>query len=334
MMLCVIMGHIVMHSGKSAVLDTTDYYVLNFLRSFCMMAVNVFVIRSGYFGITLKREKIFRFDVRTCFYTWLGLLIGIAFGIHQLNIIKDITLLFPVLTKTYWCITAYLALCILSPYINAFLKTADRSLLRSLLITGFFLFYVLATFCFMINGGQLVMDAGYGIVNFVYLYCLGFYLRHYYEDKKNAGFYLILYVVSCLLIFLINTLMSSLMGFYFNSMISYNTVFVLAAAVSCFLIFKNLSIPQTSWIEKLASKTLAVYIIHENPVLSGYLFCDVLHVDTYTGIPLIAVVVVLPFLVYLVAAAIDMIVDLFMNPVELALYRSLHNCVNKCLNRK
>ena len=334
MLICVIMRHLVAHSGKSMILGTADYYWLNFLRSFCVMAVNVFVIRSGYFGIKLKWEKLFRFDFRTCFYTWIGLLTGIAFGIHQLDIIKDITLLFPVITKTYWYVTAYLALCILSPYINLFLKAVDRSLLRSLLITGFFLFYVLATFCFMINGGQLVIDAGYGIVNFVYLYCLGYYLRNYYEDNKSAGFYLTIYVVSCLLIYLVNISMSLLMGFFFNSMVNYNTVFVLAAAVSCFLMFKNLSIPQKRWIEKLASKTLAVYVIHENPVLSGYLFCDLLHVNAYTGIHLFAIILILPVLVYLVAAAIDLLVDLFLNPVELAVYRSLHDYVNKCLKRE
>lgn len=334
MMLCVIMEHLVMHSGKSGSLGTNDYYWVNFLRSFCVMAVNVFVIRSGYFGINLNWEKIFRFDLRTCFYTWLGLLIGIAFGIHRFNFIKDVTLLFPVITKKYWYITAYLALCILSPYTNAFLKSVDKASLRSLLITGFLLFYALATFCYMINGGQLVADAGYGIVNFTYLYCLGFYLRNYYEDNKSAGFYLIMYVVSCLLIFGINILMSLLMGFYFNSMISYNTVFVLGAAVSCFLLFKKLTILQNSWITKLASKTLVVFIIHVNPVLSEYLFCDLLHINTYTGIHLFAVVIVLPVLVYLVAAAIDMIVDLFLNPVEQVLFRSFYDYVFKHLDRE
>ena len=186
----------------------------------------------------------------------------------------------------------------------------------------------------MINGGQLVADAGYGIVNFVYLYCLGFYLRNYYEDNKSIRFYFLMYVVSCLLIFGVNILMSLLMGFYFNSMINYNTVFVLAAAVNCFLLFKNLDVPQNPWIAKLASKTLAVYIIHENPVLSGYLFCDLLHVNTYNGVHLTAIVLALPVLVYLLAAVMDMIVDLFLNPVEQVLYRGLHDCVFNCLKRE
>lgn len=51
-----------------------------------------------------------------------------------------------------------------------------------MLVTGFFLFYVMATFCFAINADQLVTDAGYGLVNFIYLYCLGYYIRNYYED--------------------------------------------------------------------------------------------------------------------------------------------------------
>ena len=54
----------------------------------------------------------------------------------------------------------------------------------------------------------------------------------------------------------------------------------------------------------------------------------------YTGIHLFAVVIVLPILVYLVAAAIDMIVDLFLNPVELALLRSLNDYVLKRLNQE
>lgn len=101
MMLFVIIGHVTVYSGKLAALDTIDYYITNFIRSFCIMAVNVFVIRSGYFGVTLRWDKVLRFDLRTCFYTWLGLIIGIAFGVHQINFTNDIKLLFPVVTKQY-----------------------------------------------------------------------------------------------------------------------------------------------------------------------------------------------------------------------------------------
>lgn len=324
MMLFIIMGHVTMYSGKLAALNTIDYYITNFIRSFCIMAVNVFVIRSGYFGITLRWDKILRFDLRTCFYTWLGLMIGIAFGIHQINFMQDIKLLFPVITKQYWYITAYLALCILSPYINTFLKAADRKLLHSMLITGFFLFYVMATFCFIINADQLVMDAGYGLVNFVYLYCLGYYIRYYYKDSNRIGIYLLMYTIPCLLVFSVNAGLSRILGFYFNSMISYNTVFVLMASVGVFLTFKNIHVPNNRWISKLASKTLAVYIIHMNPVLSRFIFIDLLKVNTYSGIKLIVAAIVLSVAIYLISVVIDMVVDLFLNPVENILREVFH----------
>ncbi len=324
MMLYIIISHVTMNSEKLATLDTPDYYITNFFRSFCVMAVNVFVIRSGYFGITLKWDKVLRFDLRTCFYTWLGLIIGVAFGIHQINFVRDIQLLFPVITRQYWYITAYLALCILSPYINAFLKAADRKALRSMLVTGFLLFYVMATFCFVINADQLVMDAGYGLVNFVYLYCLGYYIRNYYEDSNRTGAYLLIYVVSCLLVFFTNAGLSKILGFYFNSMISYNTVFVLLASISIFLVFKNIHVSNCKWISKIASKTLAVYIIHTNPVLSRFIFTDLLKVNTYSGIQLIIAAIVLPIAIYLVAAVMDMGVDLILKPVENMMIEAFH----------
>lgn len=316
MMFFIIMGHVTMYSGKLDTLGTVDYYITNSIRSFCMMAVNVFVIRSGYFGINLKWDKILRFDLRTCFYTWLGLVIGIAFGIHQINFMQDIKLLFPVITKQYWYITAYLALCILSPYINTFLKAADRKILRSLLVTGFFLFYVMATFCFVINAEQLVMDAGYGLINFVYLYCLGYYIRNYYEDNKRTGVYLLIYVISCLFVLLGNAGLSKILGFYFNSLISYNTIFVLLASVGVFLVFQNIHVPGNKLISKLAPKTLAVYIIHMNPVLSRFIFTDLLKVNAYSGLQLIIAAIVLSTAIFLVAAVIDMVVDLILKPIE------------------
>lgn len=89
--------------------------------------------------------------------------------------------------------------------------------------------------------------------------------------------------------------------------------------VGVFLAFKNVHIPNNKWISKLASKTLAVYIIHMNPILSRFIFMDLLKVDTYSGVHMIAVAIVLSIVIYLVAAVIDMVVDLILKPVENAL---------------
>ena len=55
------------------------------------------------------------------------------------------------------------------------------------------MFYFIVTICFLINANQIVMDAGYGIVNFVYLYCFGYYIRNYYDDTHNTILYIGIY---------------------------------------------------------------------------------------------------------------------------------------------
>ena len=45
------------------------------------------------------------------------------------------------------------------------------------------------------------------------------------------------------MLFVVNWGMTKITGFYFDSLISYNTIFVLGGAISLFLAFKNLKIP-------------------------------------------------------------------------------------------
>ncbi len=53
-----------------------------------------------------------------------------------------------------------------------------------------------------------------------------------------------------------------------------------------------------------------------NPILLRFIFMDLLKVDTYSGVNMIAVAIVLSIVIYLVAAVIDMVVDLILKPVE------------------
>lgn len=102
------------------------------------------------------------------------------------------------------------------------------------------MFYFIATICFLINANQIVMDAGYGIVNFVYLYCFGYYIRNYYDDTHNTILYIGIYFFACSGTYIVNLIMSEIVGFYFDSMISYNTIFTLSGSVGLFMWFKQL----------------------------------------------------------------------------------------------
>ena len=318
LMLLIVMGHIIMYSDKLSKTGTADYYIANFIRSFTTVAVNAFVLLTGYFGTTRNIKKLFAMDMRVCFYTWGGFLLGIILNVHTHSFTKDIQLLFPVATKQYWFISIYFVLCILSPYLNAFLEYTSEKMLKETLLAGLVLFYILSTCSFLINAAQIVTDAGYGIVNFVYLYCLGYYIRHYYEDQHGVALPFFIYLLACMGTFFVNAMMSCMIGFYFDSMISYNTIFTLGGSIGLFVCFKNLRIKQNRFVIWLGKHSLSVYLVHMCPPVSVFLFQELLRVDQFSGFAFIAIIVILPPVVYLAAAGVDSIVDRLLTPIQSA----------------
>lgn len=316
LMLLIVMGHVILGSSGLMQMGTPDYYVTNVIRSFTVVAVNAFVIISGYFGINLNVKKLIKLDLRVILYTWTGFVIAVIVGIHEINLLEDIKMLFPVLTKQYWYITIYFVLCIISPVLNRLLKCISEKELKMALIVGGIVFYLVSTGCFIINSDQIVSDAGYGIVNFTYLYMLGYYIRHYYTDRHRTMFYAVMYLLTGVAIFLVNHIMTIIMGFYFNSMISYNTIFTLAGAVAIFMCFKNIQIEYRRSINKFASKAFAVYIIHTNPCLNKFVYQDILGVSEMRGFVLIIAILAIPSVTYAMGYIIDSLMDLVLYPIE------------------
>lgn len=316
LMLLIISEHIISYSNTLLLYNSVEYYISNILMPFCAPAVNIFILISGYFGIKLKQEKLIKIDLRVIFYTWFMFLIGVLFKIHKINIIKDVLLILPVITKQYWFITIYIVLCILSPFINSFLKNLSKEYLEKFLITGFVLFYLISTFCFLVNSEQIVNDAGYGIINFIYIYSLGYYIKNYYKDKHSANFYICMYFLTSISIFISNQTISKILELYFNSFISYNTIFVLLQSYFLFMAFKNIKLGNIKIINKIASKCLIVYIIHMNPTVSTYFFENILKVNKLSGANLILGILIFPFIIYAISYIIDLIVDFILKPIE------------------
>ena len=323
LMLFIIGGHILMWGDSLSNFKTNsfDYYLSNFLRSIFIISVNIFVIISGYFGINLKWKKLLKLESRILIYTYCALLVGIVIGIYNFSLLNDIKLLFPLITKQYWFITAYFILCILSPFINVFLDNITKRDLQKLIILLFIIFYCVATFCYAINADQIVPDAGYGIVNFISLYILGYYLKNYYNDKHNSFFYFCLFFISTILLFLANIFFTKVFGFYFDSFISYNSVFVLLGAINFFLMFKNMNLKYNKSINMISSRCLAVYIIHMNPILGKFIFENIFKVKFLTGFDLLLGVTIIPIIVYISSYIIDFIVDIIMYPIDKYIFK-------------
>ena len=170
---------VVLHIVKShiEVIGYSDWISWT-VRSFCICAVDVFVLISGYFGIHFKLSRLVSLDLQTLFYSITSLLFLFVIGYHEASVF-DFHAFIPIITKRYWFVTCYAVLYLLSPFINNVFTLLSKDQLKSILIVSFILFVLWPTFNYLVLANQLITDNGYGIVNFIFLYLLGRYIHEY-----------------------------------------------------------------------------------------------------------------------------------------------------------
>ena len=110
-MLFVITEHLVPHiNDMQNIYSSRGYYAGNIIKSFCIIAVNCFVLLSGYFGIKMKIKRIFQLDAVAWFWGITGILLGSVTGIRMLSVKIDVLFLIPIITKRNWFLTTYVVL--------------------------------------------------------------------------------------------------------------------------------------------------------------------------------------------------------------------------------
>lgn len=303
--LMIIAGHVIMSHGS------TEYsqWINEILRPWFMCAVNSFILLSGYFGIRTNAKKLWQMNDMVTFYSVILLCVACAWGGHILDEKRDFMYLFPVLTKKYWFITVYFALCLLAPALNAFVEKVDRELLKKTIWMGVCLFVGVPTLGYLLNFSAVVEDAGYGIVSFCLLYLIGRYWR--LEPTKTIT--MTMTKRACLLTYmgcmtgcgLFQWGYSSLLGFPFTSFISYNTIFIFVGSLALFGFFSKLDIGSNRIINWLSSFCLCSYVIHLHPLTFPWIFGDMLHVPEMEGWEYVGAIFGLPIIVYAVCAILE-----------------------------
>lgn len=268
-MLLIVAGHMTMwHDFQS---DTVNRYVHCAIMPFFCVAVNCFVLISGWFGIKFKPDKIFSLNNTLTFWVLLICAITLFIGFHEINIKKDILLLVPLVTKKYWFITVYVALCLLAPYLNILVNALSKEDFRKLLVTCICLFVALPTLGAIFNFESITLDSGYGIVNFTVLYLTGRYMRLYKNPKRHALIYLGIYFVMMACCGLFQVLYSKILGFEFTTLMSYDTFFVFFGAIALFCSFSRLNFAN-KYINLLATSCFVVYVIHMHNWIGSWIF--------------------------------------------------------------
>ena len=312
-------------------------YAAHFIEAFCIVAVNCYVLLSGYFLVesAWKPGRVVSLVAQILFYSILipiGLIcVGeISFG--DLSIYDWLTYALPIETEHYWFATAYLIMYLFAPLLAAGIRAVEKRTLQ--IIIGVLLLYF-SVWKSIIPAVFATDRQGYEYGWFLFLFLIAAYIRLYgcplLDKQRNA---VLLYAGMGVCIFLL-TVVSGILAhrvesfaYYMDMPTSYNHILCLLGAVGLFMIFKNMKPWEgraASMIRRLAPYTFGIYLLHEH-VLVRYEWMQWLGVGRVQGsflfIPHMAGCVLL---VYAVGTVVDFMRAWIFGVIESCFGKKAHN---------
>ncbi len=245
------------------------------LEAFCIVAVNVYMLISGYFLCTsnFKLSRLLQLWLQVWMYSAGVGLIATVTGIiprAEIDTHTLLTMLFPISMGHYWFMTAYIFLYLLLPLLGVGLRKMTKGQMQVTLVLLLLVFSVTKT----VLPFRLEEDGnGYDCLWYVCVFVAAAYIRRFgvrfLESKARA---LVLYVVLCLGIvaeaFVLRWfyLRTGSFGLILKISMEYNHLFPFLAAVGLFGLFLNSEVRGrlAGIVTKAAPYTLGVYLLHEN----------------------------------------------------------------------
>lgn len=271
-------------SGK-AFLYTAElgyhYQMLLFLEVCSICAVNIFVLITGYYqsqSNSISLGKPLTLLAELAVFTILRYIAGCALGNEVFSVSTFLACFLP----RNWYIVVYIALYLLSPFLNILISVLSKKQFKWLLICLFVVCSCLAYAVDLVNTltgleiasplGLSGSGGGYTLVSFIFLYFVGAYLRNAETIRSPKIILLIsgvVYLFSAFLLFFQARIQ-------FSTALYYNNPVVIVQAVSLFVLFQSIRF-KSAIINSLAKVSFGVYLLH------SFFFSFVNIADQVTG---------------------------------------------------
>ncbi len=297
----------------------------SWIRLLFRPAVNTFVLITGYymvktkFNIAKSYKRVLRLYVTVLFYSIVLSVIFLIAGPKYYNIDgNEVTILnivlkmfFPVLSRRWYFITDYILLCLFAPFLNIILQNIKKKDYKLLLaITTFvmciwFFLAKLRAFDHVIVTYAYVPE-GKNVFCFLYIYMIGGYIRLHVKKQEKANPKYLLYAVGC---WALNRVLELdiMRALELEDIVTkYTNPLVILMAVFWVMYFKDLHF-YSNTINKVASTTLGVYIIHEFTFIRALLWnwFDFRKMDCSNMLLNLVYLISIIVLVFVVCSALD-----------------------------
>ena len=270
-MLAIVAHHYVANSGLMQTPDVIQnpfsmkslFYIL--LGAWGKTGINCFVFITGYYmcksSITLK--KFLKLLLEVMFYKVSIYFIFLLSGYEPFSVKNCLQSVSPIYKIDKNFVSCYIIFFLLIPFLNILVKNMNEKIHRNLLY--------LLLFVFTILGSVPHFHITFNYVTwFCVIYIIASYIRLYPKDIfSSTKFWGIVFSAS-LLLAITSILGLSYIGEHTNKFIPYffvsdsNKIFAIMLGVSSFMLFKNLKIKYSPFINTVAATTFGILLIHAN----------------------------------------------------------------------
>jgi surface polysaccharide O-acyltransferase-like enzyme len=277
-----------------------------FVEHLCLVAVNVYVLISGWFGIRPKMKSFVRLMLQVAMYSIIitGAFLLLGKTTFKIGYVTDML----IIGKQYWFVVSYLLLYLVSPILNTFVEHSSKREFQWMLLV-FFGFQFVYSWIF----GLEEFAGGYSALSFMGLYLLARYVKIYDNDNERRktkddnedeneneirrtkddnennhpdgiasrftlhasrftfpqllALYLFIAAITALFVFLAYGWKGDTFGDACAGIFAhYNSPFIVVSSLLVLLMFSKLQF-QSKVINYLSSSAFAVYLIHAHPLL-------------------------------------------------------------------
>lgn len=326
LMFMVIYLHMAGLNVDNRLLCNTDYMSVKggcfyTITAFCMVAVNTFVIISGYFGIQheAKYHKAVEYWLQGLFYN-IVITLAYVYISGVFNPFDTSVFLISIVGRNiWWFLSAFILLTLLKPFLNIAISKMSLTALKKFVAIMILITVIYPDLIQGINyvfGKNLlfytIVESGFNWIWFVCLYIIGATLKRIERQGIKKMTYLCKYlacIFACIgLSYGLSVwLQSSTLITYF---MRYTSLFMTLGGVYLFKFFLHLEIKNKIFIKilSLSKYTFGIYLFHEHPYIRMWL-----EEKIYTKLPymnsvkIVLVVLSSMISIYIIGIAIDMV---------------------------
>lgn len=277
-MMMVVVLHFLGKSGILVPLSAASMagyeYAAYGIESLCIVAVNVYMLISGYFLAEshISWKRVIRLWLQVWVYS-----VGIGAAAYLAGWRPDggftlydlARLVFPISKNHYWFMTAYIYMMLFAPLLSAGVKKLTKKQLEGTIAALLTAFSLIKSILPM----RLETDnQGYDVVWYLCVFLLAAYFRLYgLKFLKNKKRGLLVYFLSAAAIFAESFglrmvyLKCGKLSDILSVCCNYNHIFVLTASVGLFAVFYHMTLREGTFsrlVCRIAPYTLGVYLLH------------------------------------------------------------------------